>query len=164
MCHRMSYISYFIGCHIFSDTFIISAMDHPILSTKVVVLQKSLPCRKERSEKSVLGWHRCWHHVNRYLKMLKCSENKNKVWPARSYMNHSIHIFGCVSQQTIPISISDWYLPTHQPMSMGRPPKQNQTRNVEKTQLKPDVRTYNSHKFHHDGDANEYEWWWRWWW
>ena len=43
-------------------------------------------------------------------------------------------------------------------MSMGRPPKQNQTRNVEKTQLKPDVRTYNSHiadKFYHDGDAKD---------
>ena len=72
--------------------FIIPATDQPNLSTKVVDLQKSLPCRKEISEKSLLGWHRCWHCVDGYLKMLKCSENKNKVWPARSYMNHSIHI------------------------------------------------------------------------
>ena len=43
-------------------------------------------------------------------------------------------------------------------MSMGRPPKQNETRNVVKAQLKTDVRTYNSHitdKFYHDGDAKD---------
>ena len=88
--------------------------------------------------------------------MLKCTENKNKVLPALSYINHSIHIFGCVSQQIIHISISDLYLPTHQPLPMGRPPKKNQTRNVVKAQLKTDVRTYNSHiadKCYHDGDA-----------
>ena len=41
-------------------------------------------------------------------------------------------------------------------MSMGRPPKQNETRNVVKAQLKTDARTYNSHiedQFYHDGDA-----------
>ena len=41
-------------------------------------------------------------------------------------------------------------------MSMGRAPKQNETRNVVKDQLKTDVRTNNSHtadKFYHDADA-----------
>ena len=40
---------------------------------------------------------------------------------------------------------------------MRIPPNQNETRNVEKTQLKTDVRTYNSHiadRFYHDGDDN----------
>ena len=43
-------------------------------------------------------------------------------------------------------------------MSMGRAPKQNQTRNVVKSQFKIDVRTYNLHiadKFDHDGDAKD---------
>ena len=41
---------------------------------------------------------------------------------------------------------------------MGRAPKQNQTRNVVKSQFKIDVRTYNLHiadKFDHDGDAKD---------
>ena len=43
-------------------------------------------------------------------------------------------------------------------MPMGKPPKQNQTRNVVKEQLKTDVRTYNSQiadRFYHDGDAKD---------
>ena len=38
---------------------------------------------------------------------------------------------------------------------MGTAPKQNQTRNVEKAQLKKYVKSYNSHKFYHDGDGND---------
>ena len=37
---------------------------------------------------------------------------------------------------------------------MGTAPKQNQTRNVEKAQLKKYVKSYNSHKFCHDGDGH----------
>ena len=122
MCHRMSYISYFIGCHIFSDTFIISAMDQPNLSTKVVVLQK-----RDIREKCAGLTSLSTSCVDRYLKMLKCSENKNKVWPARSYMNHSIHIFGCVSQQKFPsVSVTDIFPPISQCQWEDHPNKTRQ--------------------------------------